>query len=398
MTKTFSAIAIVLASCATAQAQDPFYDVINAIVTTNPDLANQQQLVIADAADAADENSLANPEFGFSRVWGAKGIGNKLQLDLSQSFDWPGLYAMRGHAAKSARSAAEMLVLDSRLRLSADASTLLIELVYVRKQIALQKEIIANMEGLGAAIDKSLANGEITALDQRKQRIELFKAQSGLSAMLARESQIIASVNALGDGSAVDLSQITAYPIMPEKSAEEYKEQVVAFDPLYASQQFSAEQEAFNAKAAVQSRFPSFTVGYQHQAEMGDRFNGFTLGVTLPFFENRHARTSAVHRRVAAEQSQRALLASRYAEIDGLLKESALWKAQMNAYDDVFGDNAYLSMAKKVYDQGEMTTLDYIAEVQYYTEATMAYLEVEQNYYQSLATLNKYSHLMMPRR
>lgn len=388
--KVFPVAALIISVCFTAHAGDPYSEIISSIVESNPDISSQHNLALAEAAAMADDNALPNPEVSMGRVWGKNGVGNKFQFDISQSFSWPGLYAARRKAGQKALGAAEMLVESGRLSLAAEVRTLLLELVYVRKQADLQKRMIASMEKLGESIDISLAKGEITALDQKKQRIELYKMETTLSALETREAQIEASVRALGNGAQIDLAQITEYPLLEERTAEDYRREFVENNPVYASGSLVIEQESLKAKAANLARIPSLTLGFQHQAEMGDRFNGFTIGMTLPFFEGRHARKAALYRKQAAEDSRRMLAASRYAEIDGLIDEARLWKKQMDAYDDVLGDNAYMDMLNKVYKSGEISMLDYIGEMQYLSEASFSYLEAQHGYCQALASLAKY--------
>lgn len=56
------------------------------------------------------EKILEAPEVEFSRVWNTESGGeNKWSLSVSQSFDWPGVYAARREATRSSRSAMHFL-------------------------------------------------------------------------------------------------------------------------------------------------------------------------------------------------------------------------------------------------------------------------------------------------
>lgn len=385
---------ILLVSCCaavTAIAQSPIDTVIKEIIENNSELRAKEQELSAMRCDDTDANSLANPEVEFTRVWGKDGIGNKLQLDISQSFDWPGLYRARRLAARQGQSAAEMAIEGDRLELAMNVKELLVELVYVRKQLALIQGILDNIALMQQSIALSLEQGQITVLDERKAAYEAFKYENQAAGYKARDQEISTELQALSNAK-LDLSQVQDYPLEPLLTNEEYLTQLDC-DPALQSQAMTVAQEELNAKAARQSRFPSFSLGYEHQAEMGDRFNGVTASMTLPFFENRKARQAALLRRDAADLSSQQLKAEQTAEINGKYESLKLCGEQMQAFRQVFGDNRYISYLDKAYQAGELTVLDYINEVHYYQEQTLTYLEIEHSYFQALGWLNRYELL-----
>ena len=376
-----------------AYAQDPMTEIINTIVANNPEIASQRELIKAQGYENTDANSIENPQVGFSRVWGRHGVGNKLQLDVSQSFDWPGLYRARSQAAKQGISAAEMAAINAALDISLEAKQSLTELVYIRKQLDLGKKILSYIEEMIEANKKAEAKGTVTILNGKKLQLENYKIDAEIAQLEAREQQVEAQLQAMCIGPDLDLSGINAYAIEKIMSESEYVQLMQETDPMLGAHKFTMEQEELNAKAATQSRFPSFSVGYQHQAEMGDRFNGFTVGMSLPFFQNRKARAAALSRKEATHQSALALEDKRIADIHQEFAEMELWKKQVKAYEEVFGDNKYLEILTKMYEGGEINILEYLAEIRYYCESTYAFLEAEYNYQLAAACLNRYALL-----
>lgn len=374
-----------------ALAQDAFEQTITTIAQANPQAQSERDLARAVALDNADANSLANPEVSFSRVWGTRGVGNKLQLDVTQSFDWPGLYGARRKANVSQQSAAALLYQWTELEVSLQAKRLLIELVYIKKEIAMMDEFMNNIQKLEQAISASQRQGYATELDRRKIAIEKYKLSSQATAIDARRAQIEGELQAMCPGVKLDLSAIVAYPIEQILTLDEYQAQIAALDPQLAAAALTEEAEAYGARAATLQRFPGFTVGYEHQSELGDRFNGFTVSMSLPFFENRHARAASRARVDAASSQAYALQAEKQAAVATSMAEMAAWRDRVDNYNAVFGDNAYLTLIKKAYDGGELSLFEYINEVQYYAETTQAFLEAEYNFRSALAELNKYN-------
>lgn len=316
-----------------------------------------------------------------------------MQLDISQSFDWPGAYRARAHANDAAQSAALQQFTADRLEVAQNAKRTLVELVYLRKQRGLLDEMINSMHRLNDVLDKSLEKGHITILDMKKTRFEAYNYESQRAAVDAREQEVVALLISMSGGADLVLSEVSEYPIERLLSRDEYLDIATNADPAVAAANLAVRQSELSAKAAVQSRFPKFTVGYEHQNEIGDRFNGFTLGMSLPFFENRHAKNAQLLRKEAAERAVEQKLADNYADINSKYSTLEVWRGRMDRYREIFGDNSYPSLLKKSYDGGEISVIDYIKETNYYLENTMSYLETEYNYYLTLSDINKYTLL-----
>lgn len=379
-----------IAMASTAVAQVSIDDLVSEIVDNSPALQSQMRMLDAQRADNSDANSLANPSVEFARVWGRHGIGNKLQLDVSQEFEWPGVYRLRSRVATMGITAAELAVIGEQLDIALEAKLALVELVYVRRQIEMLEDLKTSIDKLKEIIDASAKSQEVTIIDIRKAEFEQYKLVCQITNLKAQESELMGAVQQLCPGHPLDFSIVDDYPSEPLLSREQYIEQMNTLDPFLAEKRATADQEALNAKLASQQRMPNLSVGYQHQAEMGDRFNGFTVGVTLPFFENRKARGAALARQEAANIESQALADKNASAIDNQLSLISIWSHEMAAYLQTLRGHEYLTLVEKAYAGGEMSVLDYITELQYFQESTLTHIECEYNYQKSLATLNKY--------
>lgn len=379
---------VLLSASASLHAQTSFNEVIDRILDNNSELKSQIVLIEAQRLDDADANSLADPEVSVSRVWGRHGIGNKLQLDVAQEIQWPGIYAERNKAAAFTATAGTVAYQAARTALKTQVTQTLLELVYVRQQMNTVRRLADNIAKLNDAIDKGVKGGELTIIDKKKAEMESYGITNSLNTLCSREKQIIANLQGMTSAN-LNLSDISAYPVQPVHSLEEYKT-MAEISPAVAEQLAIVDQETQNAKVAHMSRFPTFTVGYQHQAEMGDRFNGFTFGMNLPVFQGRHARKAALERKNAAQLTGQSIIERQNGEIDALYSELLINKKQIEDYDRVFGDNKYLEYVLKAYEGGQISVLEYITEVQYYNELTQTRLDSEYNYHTALSSLNQY--------
>lgn len=383
-----SIMAIMASMAFSAGGQNYYDDIVGTIIANNGDIQSQRHEIEAQKLDAADENALADPSVDFSRVWGRHGVGNKLQLDVSQEFEWPGVYSSRRKAAAAANDAALKAALSSELDMDTELRMLLNELVYVRLQIKAMGVLQENYDLLSKTVEKEIQGGELTVIDQKKIEIEGYKISNDVNDLRIREQQLVGAIEGYCTVG-VALDGVTHYPIQQLLERETYITQIQS-DPAIEALTLAATQEEYNAQTAKLKRMPGFSVGYQHQAEMGDRFNGFTVGMNLPVFQGRNARKAALERKEGAELSKETLIAKREAEMEALYDELQSNRTQMEQYNKVFGDNKYLELLLKAYKGGQIGMHEYISEMQYYNEVTMSYLSSEYNYQQALTAINRY--------
>lgn len=389
--KYLSLTAVIAAAAFSAGAQNYYDEIVGTIIANNGEIRSQRQEIEAQKLEAADDNALADPTVEFARVWGRHSVGNKLQLDVSQEFEWPGVYSSRRKAAEAGHNAALYAAIGAELDMDTELRMLLNELVYVRQQIKAMGVLQDNYDLLSKTVEKELKAGELTVIDQKKIAIEGYKISNDLNDLQIREQQLEGMLQGYSTVE-LELSGVTSYPLQALLDKESYLSQVKK-DPSVDALTLTATQEEHNAQTARMKRMPVFSIGYQHQAEMGDRFNGFTVGVNLPVFQGRHARRAALDRKEAADLGKETLIAKKTAEIEALYQELQSNRTQMEQYNKVFGDNKYLELLLKAYKGGQIGMHEYISEMQYYNEVTMSYLGSEYSYQQALTAINRYNRL-----
>lgn len=360
------------------------------ITANSPEVKTRRAEIEITRLEAADQNALPDPEASFSHVWGAGGIGNKYNIEVSQSFDWPGVYRARSQAANAGTEAARMLYRSACLDIALQAKLKLIELVYLNQQLALLGKIKENTDSVKARVDEAYRQGELTVLDAKKMQIEQYKVNTDIAELTETAARLKADIRNLCPGFELNLEGVTAYPVEPLLSEDEYVAQIAELDPVIAAGKLSVRQENLNAKAARMSRLPGFSVGYIYQKEIGDMFNGFSVSMSLPFFQNRKARAVALVKAENAELSNIAAEAARVTDLRATMTQMRVHRKQIEDYRRVFGDDSYLSLLLMAYLGGEINVIDYLSEVNYFHETTKSYLNRTYLYHCALASLNRY--------
>ncbi len=390
---TLSAAAVVCTATAHA---DNFSDILNYITASSPELKAAVAANRATVEEMRAENNLADPEVEFSRVWGTRPeFGNKWSLDVSQSFDWPGVYKARSRAVRATENSLNFLHDSKIIETRMNARLLLIEYVNCRKNIAALEVIHDKYSNLSDIYRKALEKQEVTRLEYNKTVIEHMTIDAELAAAKGKLESLKASVEAMCGGSIPSgmLDSLTEYPepdlsILAMKE-DELRAYILERDPGVAAARASAEASGALASAARRSRLPGFSVGFAHETEGDENFNGFSLGITLPFFSQRHKTQAATLQAESIGFENDAAVSSRLAEYISARARAMAASEAIEAYRPVVTDENF-ELLQKALDGGQISLLDFIQEENYFLRARQSYLDAQFDYHTALAELMRY--------
>ena len=113
------------------------------------------------------------------------------------------------------------------------------------------------------------------------------------------------------------------------------------------------------------------------------------MSVTLPSWSRRQRTRAAELEAMAAGAETDAALSIARAQTESQHIVAQRLRDELEAYRHITGDNSYLELLEKAYAGGLITVIDYLSEINHFTEARMRYLDLEYRYQQTLARLNK---------
>lgn len=371
-----------------------FDDVLSEVMSNNLTGRAETARAGAQVENILGENTLEAPEVEFSRVWNTVAGGiNKWSLSVSQSFDWPGVYAARREAARTARTASQYLVESTLLDLRQEVSTLLIDIIHNAQLIEMQSDLVDRMNRMEAYYKKAADAGSETRLDYNKTVLERIAVHRELHSLEAQRETLLASLQALNGGKDVtDMAKRlgSLYPIMPAAdniSAELIKER----DPQYAAALASFEAAKSMVKVEKRSRIPGFSIGYEHEGEGDESFNGFSIGLTLPVWGRKHQIKAGTLEAEAALMDAEMALARRLAEMEGDRRQLQALRTILDEYEPVVNDKTNHELLHKALAAGQINFLTFIQEANYFIAARRDYIDTLYEYNLILTRLNRYN-------
>lgn len=376
-----------------ATAQNKHFDAtVNEILANNLTLAARRAANDADCQALRAENNLADPEVELEHLWGRPAIGNKFTLSVVQSFDWPGVYRSRSAAAKAGSKASDLLFLadiaDTRLRVC----TTLTDYIAALLQLRLSETISNNLAVIAENVKTAYDNGEATILDFRKIQFEKIEAETATDAAASLLASLRQELVSLNGGQPLDLDSIVDFPHYQLNTAAYYLDRHMTSDPALMAAKYASQAAVENLRTAKLSNLPGFSVGYTYNAENGDRFHGFKFGVSLPFFSNRHRKAEAAARLMEADVQELETVVTVNSRVSSEYSRAALLDRRAAVYATLFpadGDD-YLTLLRKAYEGGQMTLINYLYEINYYTQARSNYITLLHDRTLSIQSLNRF--------
>lgn len=372
-----------------------FDSYVDQILASNPDLLSARAAAASELYEARSENALDDPEIEFERQWARGDSENKFGISVSQSFDWPGVYAARSKALKSQSRAMDYLNLSKELDARLEAKTLLLDIIHNKKQIACLSEQFDAINRLVEKYTTGVERGELSRMDLMKLKIERIRISNSLDDARLQAAVLKESLSALAGGNSCDgiIAAMNEYPQEVILPAEDYVRLLAEADPQGKYNALMAQSQRDMVKAETRKRLPSLSLGYLHTREDGDVFNGLSVGVSLPFFSTRNKVKAAKALETSMVYEQQSLTLQRKATMESNRIKTADLFRRMNEMQSVFKNSDATSMLVKALDGGQISVLEYLNEVQYYLQARSELLTLEYEYQVAAANLNKYNIL-----
>ena len=199
----------------------PQQEALKHILTFNPTLRTLGMSAAAEDIAARGAAQLGGAEIEGEYMFGSNGADNKWSAGISQSFDWPGAYSARKRAAEARSLVAWMEIEKMRRQTALDARLLMVDGVYNTRRLSVLNLIRDNLDSVARSIDYGYKHGELTILDQKKIRLELFKIDDEINSCHQALTAVNARLRLLAGDSTLNVD-LSNYDILPLHALDVY--------------------------------------------------------------------------------------------------------------------------------------------------------------------------------
>ncbi len=358
---------LIIAMPSLADAQD-FSSILKSIEANSTRLESARIKDKAEKLDSKDLYTLEDPEVGFDYLFGAEGIGHRIGFEVSQGFDFPTVISQKRKMAKEMQRVSELKYLSERQQLLLSARKLCIQVVYCNAIMDHLDEDLEETTAMSKAYETLFDKGEATAIDRNKAHQAFLFFKTEYDEFLAMRENLLNELKCLNGGNAVEIND-TAFIFSPmSNDFDAWLSQNIGLHPELQLAEGELQAEKQSLKVAKGSRIPGFKIGYTGEFTREEKYQGPTIGLSLPLWgSGRKVKVAKLHVE-AAEKSLEDTRLHLTTQLRGVYREALQLQDTYLRYRKHLTECDNSELLKKSLDSGQITLLQYLQERQFVHE------------------------------
>ncbi len=373
------------------QAQNNIDHVLLEIAKNNKSIKANQQFSEAKKLQYKTGITLKNPTVEYEYLNGSpSGAGNQTDFLAVQSFDFPTAYNKKKQVSELQIEQTYFQITAIRRNILLEAKQTCIQLVFYNKRRVELKERLQNAEKLHSDYQKKLSNGEANILDANKAKLQLIHLQSDIRFNASQITQLNQKLTELNGGVSIAFNDID-YQIPP--SVPVFNSLIDSIESNSPTLKSLQQEEKINRKKVELSKamtLPKMEAGYRYQAILGQQYSGIHLGLSVPLWENKNSVKFQNAQTIFSEVKIEEHINQHHSEIQQLYEKYQNLKITLNEYKQILTAINNTGLLEKALKLGEISSIQYFMEINYFYSSFDKYLELEKEYYLVIAELYKY--------
>lgn len=372
-------------------AQNTIENVVKEIETNNTTLVALRKSVDARKIGNKTGIFLQNPNVAFNYLWGnPTQIGNRTDFSVSQTFDFPTAYSYKSQISELKNEQAELEYQRQLMNVQLKTRLVCYDLIYTN---ALHKELtkrVGYSESIAKSYRSKFENGESNILDNNKAQLNLLNVSKELEAIEIERNALLSELAMLNGGQTVVFNdcefKLMEIPLDFDQWFLMAEQKNPTFGWLKKEIEISQKQTGLNRAMS----WPKLQTGYMSETVVGQQFQGVTVGMTIPLWENKNTVKYAEANSQAMESMATDNKVQFYNHLKAIHSKGIALQKNANEYRSGLRDFDNSELLKKALDKGEISLINYITELSLFYNSVNKLLELERDMNKTLAELNQY--------
>ena len=398
-------LAVALALTAKGHAQEGMEAILQQIARNNKALQANTQLIASQKLESKATNNMANPTLSYSHLWDSDDKNITVgELVISQSFDFPSLYATRNRVSRLKSTALDAQSAAVRQQVLLQAQQLCLDIVLLHQQQQLLDERLKNAEELAQMYAERLKTGDANALETNKINLELLNVRTESRTNATTLQNKLKELTALNGNLPLAPGRPQPEPAMPGPEAlglTDYTptplpadftpvlNELLAADPALQALQHESAAARKQVSVSKQGWLPQLELGYRRNTETRHPLNGIVVGFSFPLFENRHQVKMAKSQALNVDYQKEDALLQASSALWQLYDEARSLQQSIDEYKETFARQRDLSLLRKALEGGEISMIEYFVEVSVVYQSKANLLLLENQYQKVMAQMYK---------
>lgn len=368
---------------------------INTILT-GVEKNNTTLLALRKSADAERIGNktglyLTNPEFAFNYLWGSpESIGNRHDISLLQSFDFPTAYAYRNQISEYRNAQVELEYERQRISIMTHTRLVCNGLVFHNALKAELRKRIENAQNLADSYRSKYELGEIGIIDFNKAQVYLLNILKDAESNEIDRTALLDELSSINGGIPVQFAD-SVYPVQAiALDFEQWYNNAELNNPVlqWLNQEITISRK--NVKLNTAMGLPRLQAGYMSEKVVGQQFQGITVGLAIPLIENKNAVRHAKAKTIAVQSVESDTRMQFYSKLKALHTKAISLQNSLDDYRTNLQKFNNSSLLMKALDHGELSLAEYYYELSVFYESLDKLMALEKTLNESVIELNRY--------
>lgn len=380
-----------LVICTSVNAQSTIENVLAEINKNNKTILATAQYYQAQNFEFKTGLNPSNPTAEYDFLKGSPAnAGNQHDFTITQQLDFPSAYIKRSQLAKTQIARSEYEIIANRQDILLEAKKVCIALIYHNK---LQEQLITqkhNFEKLLSSVQTKLEKGDGNILEMNKAKLQLIQIKKKFQENVSAINELNIKLSELNGGIEIVFTDTVYFSPTSIPDFAQLEKDYEKLDPLLKMLQ---QQKLISQKQLELSKslsLPKMELGYHYQGILGQTYSGFHTGISVPLWENKNSVKQKKSQLLYSESQLIAHTNEHYFHIKHIYERYTNLKTTLLEYQSIFTTLNNTALLNKALALGEITTMQYLVEMNFYTEAQTDFIQTEKEYHDTIAELYKY--------
>lgn len=381
------AFLLILSACAYSQT---FENVLKTIEQNNLELQAGNKYVESKSFEHKLNNLPGGPELSYGYFPDNSSTpGTKEVFEVSQSFQMPCFYRNQSAYSKLMIKQEEANHLILRQDILNEAKSLLIEYVYLIKQISVTDKRLKFADDIHNAYLVRIEAGDANALEVNKAKLHLLQVKKQENNLRTEFLAVKEKLTMLNGGTDLNID-VNQYPLENVVELDSVLFDRLENDPVLIYNQSAFEASEQRIKVTKNLQLPEFSLGYGTETVADEKFKGFLVGLSIPLWGSKRSIQQSKAESDFYALNKVSVSENKITETRIQFKKVNSLQQNLESYKTVLSSVNNEELLNKSLELGEISVIDFFTEMFYFYEVYDDYLLVEKEYYQALSELYKY--------
>jgi len=372
-------------------AQNTIDTVLAEIEKNNTTLAALKKSAEAETLGNKTGIFVPNPEVEFNYLWGSPGnIGNRTDFSIKQSLDFPTAYRFKNQISDLKNEQIMFLYRKELYAVRLQAKLIYFDVVYYNALIAELTKRVTYARQIAQSYKSKFDVGETNILEYNKAQLNLLNASKTLESTEVERSARLAELTLLNGGIPLEIAESEFQPVILPAGFDQWISQAEQQNPMLAwiksEIEISSKQEGLSKALGL----PKLQAGYMSESVVGQQYQGVTVGVSVPLWENKNRMKYAKANSLALESVETDNKVQFYNHLKALYNKAAGLQQNVAGYREGLSQYYNTTFLKTALDKGEISLINYITEFSFYYESINNLLTTERDLNRVNAELNQF--------